>query len=188
MVRGAWQATIHGLANRHNWVTEHTRLPSLWGGPLGFLIASQGSGAEIQQVGRRFEFVIFDFSGLKFPFIFQYFCILVLLEKFHLVLYFPFAPQIWGACSSVGKESVCNAGDPGSIPGSGRCPWEGNGNILQCSCLENPMNRGAWQATVHGVARVGHDLATKPPPPPPIWELEKLMMCYCSIVVWRKWV
>ena len=97
---------------------------------MGFLIASQGSGAEIQQVGRRrFEFVIFDFSGLKFPFIFQYFCILVLLEKFHLVLYFPFAPQIWGACSSVGKESVCNAGDPGSIPGSGRSPGEGRGYL-----------------------------------------------------------
>ena len=45
-------------------------------------------------------------------------------------------------------------------------PGEGNGNPLQYSCLENPMDR-AWQATVHGVARVGHDLATKPPPPPP---------------------
>ena len=42
---------------------------------------------------------------------------------------------------------------------------EGNGNPLRYSCLENPMNRGAWWATVHGVARVGHDLATKPPPP-----------------------
>ena len=40
----------------------------------------------------------------------------------------------------------------------------GNGNPLQYSCLENPMDRGAWQATVHGVVRVGHDLATKPPP------------------------
>ena len=67
-------------------------------------------------------------------------------------------------CSSVGKESACNAEDPGSIPGSGRSPGEGNGNPLQYSCLENPMDRGAWQATVHGVARVGHDLATKPPP------------------------
>ena len=67
--------------------------------------------------------------------------------------------------SSVSKESACNAGDPGSIPGSGRSPGEGNGNPLQYSCLENPMHRGAWQATVHWVARVGHDLATKPPPP-----------------------
>ena len=44
-------------------------------------------------------------------------------------------------------------GDVGSIPGSGRSPGEGNGNHLQCSCLENPMDRGAWQATVHGVTK-----------------------------------
>ena len=55
--------------------------------------------------------------------------------------------------SSVGKESVCNAGDPGLIPGLGRSPGEGNGNPLQYSCLENPMDRGAWQAIVHGVAK-----------------------------------
>jgi len=51
-----------------------------------------------------------------------------------------------------GKESTCNAGEPGSIPGSGRTPREGNGNPLQYSCLENSMNKGAWWATVHGVA------------------------------------
>ena len=50
-----------------------------------------------------------------------------------------------------GKESACNAGDPGSIPGSGRSPGGGNGNPIQYSCLENPMDRGAWQATVQGV-------------------------------------
>ena len=66
--------------------------------------------------------------------------------------------------SSIGKESACNAGDPGSIPGSGKSPGEGNGNLLQYSCLENPTDRGAWQATVHRAARVGHDLSTKPPP------------------------
>ena len=66
--------------------------------------------------------------------------------------------------SSVGKESACNAGDPDSIPGSGRSPGEGNGNPLQYSWLENPTDREAWWATVHGVARVGHNLATKPPP------------------------
>ena len=46
-----------------------------------------------------------------------------------------------------------------------KAPGEENGNPLQYSCLENPMDRGAWQATVHRVAKVGHDLATKPPPP-----------------------
>ena len=59
--------------------------------------------------------------------------------------------------SSVGKESACNAGDMGLIAGSGRSPGKGNGNPLQYSCLENPMDRGDWQATVHGVARVGHN-------------------------------
>ena len=51
---------------------------------------------------------------------------------------------------SDGKESAYSAGGLGSIPGSGRSPGEGNGYPLQCSCLENPMDRGAWQATVHG--------------------------------------
>ena len=67
--------------------------------------------------------------------------------------------------SSVGKESACNAGGPGLSPRLGRSSAEGNGNPLQYSCLENLMDRGAWQTMVHGVARVGHDLATKPPPP-----------------------
>ena len=63
--------------------------------------------------------------------------------------------------SLVCKESACSAGDPGLISGLGRFPGGGNGNPLQYSCLENPMDRGAFRATVHGVARVGHDLVTK---------------------------
>ena len=51
------------------------------------------------------------------------------------------------------KASACSAGDPGSIPGLGRSPGEGNGNPLQYSCLENSMDWGAWWATVHGVAK-----------------------------------
>ena len=54
---------------------------------------------------------------------------------------------------SDGKGSACNVGDLGSIPGSGRCPGEGNGNPLQYSGLKNPMDRGVWRATVHGVAK-----------------------------------
>ena len=57
------------------------------------------------------------------------------------------------------KESVCNAEDLGSVLESGRFPAEGNGYPLQYSCLENPMDRGGWQATVYGVARVGHNSA-----------------------------
>ena len=55
--------------------------------------------------------------------------------------------------SSVGKESTCNAGDPSSIPGSGRSSGKGIGYPLQYSCLENSMDRGAWKATVHGVTK-----------------------------------
>ena len=51
------------------------------------------------------------------------------------------------------KAPACNAGDLGSIPGLGRSPGEGNGNPLQYSCLENPMDGGAWWATVHGVTK-----------------------------------
>ena len=52
-----------------------------------------------------------------------------------------------------GKESPCKAGDMGLIPGLGRSHGEGNGNPFQDSCLGNPMDRGAWQATVHGVTK-----------------------------------
>ena len=54
---------------------------------------------------------------------------------------------------SDGKASAYNAGEPGSNPGSGRSPGEGNGNPLRYVCLENPMDRGAFWATVHGVAK-----------------------------------
>ena len=64
------------------------------------------------------------------------------------------------SCSSDGKESACNAGEVGSVPRSGRSPGEGNGNPFQYSCLENPMDRGAWQATVHGVAEADTTEAT----------------------------
>ena len=54
---------------------------------------------------------------------------------------------------SMVKNLPANAGDTGSIPGLGRSPGEGNGNLFQYSCLGNPMDRGAWQATVHGVTK-----------------------------------
>ena len=64
--------------------------------------------------------------------------------------------NIWGRGfpgGSDGKEFACNSGDQGSVPGSGRSPGEGNDNPLQCFCLENPTDRGAWWATVDGVAK-----------------------------------
>ena len=66
---------------------------------------------------------------------------------------------------SDGKEFACNAGDLGSMPGSGRSPGEGNGNPLQYSCLGNPMDKGAWRATVH--------------------LLEKGMATHSSILAWE---
>ena len=71
--------------------------------------------------------------------------------------------QYWP--SSVSKESACNAGDQGSIPGSGRSPGEENGTPLQYYCLENLMGWGSWWGTVHGVTKVRHDLVTKLPKP-----------------------
>ena len=67
-------------------------------------------------------------------------------------MYTTFVYQCFPGGSEV-KASACNAGDLGSIPGLGRPPGEGNGNPLQYSCLENPMDRGAWWATVHGVTK-----------------------------------
>ena len=66
-----------------------------------------------------------------------------------------FFTSIWNMFidGSDGKASAYNAGDPDAIPGSGRSPGEGNGNPFQYSCLENPMDGGAWWATVHGVAK-----------------------------------
>ena len=61
--------------------------------------------------------------------------------------------RVWGVPgTSDSKEATCNAGNLGLIPWSGRLPREGNGSPLQCSCLEHPMDRGAWRATAHGIA------------------------------------
>ena len=70
-------------------------------------------------------------------------------------LYLAYTQVCWGFLDgSDGKEFACNAGDLGLIPGSGRSPGGGNGNLLQYCCLENPMDRGAWQATVHGITEL----------------------------------
>ena len=74
-------------------------------------------------------------------------------HKHHLV-HIPCPPHPWYfPGGSDGKESACNVGDLGSIPGLGRSPGEGNGSPLHYSGLENPVDRGAWQATVHGEAK-----------------------------------
>ena len=82
-----------------------------------------------------------------------------------LCLYFSSSPEAASTMDlamgflrgSDGKDTACNAGDPGSIPGSGRSPGEGNGNPLQYSCLENPVDKGAWGAESLGLQRIRHD-------------------------------
>ena len=70
---------------------------------------------------------------------------IILVSLFSIITSFP------GGLDS--KESACSVGDPGSIAGWGRSSGEGNGNPLQYSCLENPMDRGAWQARIHRVTK-----------------------------------
>ena len=83
--------------------------------------------------------------------------------------------MVYFPSGSDGKESACNAGDPSSIPGSERSLEKGNGNPLQYSCLENSMDRRAWRATVHGVAKS--------------WtRLNQLGMYWAHIVKGVKWV
>ena len=74
-----------------------------------------------------------------------------------------------------GKESACDTGDPGSISGWGGSPGERNGNPLQYSCLQNPMDRGDWWATANGPQRVRQDWPSKPPPL--CWKLLSRVTC-----------
>ena len=69
---------------------------------------------------------------------------MLMLTPLHLIILSYVVYLIGFPGGTDGKVSVCNAGDPGSIPGLGRSRGEGNGNPLQCSCLENPMDGGAW--------------------------------------------
>ena len=83
--------------------------------------------------------------------IFVLWCLAYFTCHLFIMFYLPQYINNWLPWQLSGKESACNSGDTGSIPGSGRSPGEGNGNPLQYSCLEKPTDRGAWQATVHGV-------------------------------------
>ena len=93
-------------------------------------------------------FYLFIFCMLLWLFLNSCYLIDKCFFFFFLVLHLMGFPR-----GSEGKESACNAGDLGSILGLGISPGGGHGNPLKYSCLENPMDRGAWQATVHGVAK-----------------------------------
>ena len=91
------------------------------------------------------------------------------------------------------KESACNAGDSGdagSVPGSGRSPGEGNGNLLQRSCLENPIDRGAWWAKVQRVTKRQTRLTTQAPKPHifKVYNLINFDICiHYAIITTIKW-
>ena len=91
----------------------------------------------------RWREVLYSTDEERFPIVIIYLFLLLKLEN--LTKGFP--------CSSVDKESACSAGDLGLMPGLGRSPEEANSNPLQYPCLENLMDRGAWWAGVHGVAK-----------------------------------
>ena len=105
-------------------------------------------------------FCIYSFL-LQFAYMFEK----VLSSPSLVLLGFP------GGSAVKNPPAICNARDVSLIPGSERSPGEGNGNPLQYSYLGNPMNRGAWQAIVQEVARVGHNFVTKQPPPAPYCHL-----------------
>ena len=82
------------------------------------------------------------------------------------------------------EESACNEGDPDFIPKLERSSGKRNGNPFQYSCLENPMDREAWWATIHVVAKFGDNLAIKPPTQEVVWKRQNIILgtvlCYCS--------
>ena len=100
-------------------------------------------------------FLAWIVSGLPFPTPFDTLCHVILTKFlwFILLLSTSISEYRTSLVSQMVKASAYNVGDPGSIPGLGRSPGEGNGNPLQYSCLENPMDGGAWWAAVHGVAK-----------------------------------
>ena len=103
--------------------------------------------------GRAYEHIISLFwpkSAFRFP-------PMTLLQNLNKVFG---QPNISTPGGSDGKESACNAGDPRLIPGLRKSPGERNGNPLKYSCPENPMNRGAWWAMVHGVSKSQTELST----------------------------
>ena len=160
---------IQGL-NPHcllSWQTDSLSLIH-WGNPRA-LVYLQGKLLKVELLGPRVCIYNFLTGITSWPFketvpinfqtVFRHLDLLVLLiwcvKKWYLValIYISYVMNGGFSSGSNGKESACNTGDQRSIPGSRRSPGEGNGNPLQYSCLENPMDRGAWQATVCGVIK-----------------------------------
>ena len=156
--RGVWQVTVYGVAKSWTWLSEYTHINSyflfhrvqidfqvflkLWlFDHLNSLVTWVESALEsfVFQIKKKTQKIM----GVRSTKIQKYWPQIWLLKKSHNR--FP--------GGSDGKASAYNVGDPGSIPGLGRSPGEGNGNPLQYSCLENSMDGGDWWATVHGVTK-----------------------------------
>ena len=133
----AWWETVHGAAKSQTWLTEHTYIfihsllhtPQLYSAlwkieTMRLPIFILPSFAKMHRILTTFIICINEKTEAHISFI---------------------------SIGSDGKASAYNTGDLGLIPGLGRSPGEGNGNPLQYSCLENPMDGGSWEATVHGV-------------------------------------
>ena len=132
MDRGAWYATVHWVAKSQSRLSDWTTY-------------SNQSISSITLEVQNFKNSCF--SDVTFLFlVFAFLCFNNLLHGF--------------SGGSEGKESTCNVGHLGSIPGLGRSPLGGHGNPLQYSCLENFHFRGSWWATVLGLQRIGLDWAT----------------------------
>ena len=116
----------------------------------------------ILNVAKVLNYSVLNFGIFKVPYTIVTDSIIVfnvLAKHLKILLKSKFSPLIIKIAyqgfpgGSDSKESACNAGNPALIPGLGRSPGEGNGNPHQYSCLENPMDRGAWRAIVHGIAK-----------------------------------
>ena len=137
MDRETWCAAVHGVAKHWTWLSDWT---DSWFDLVWSVWSKNWTDSWFTM---WYKFMLYSkviqlYINI-YTYTFIYVCVCVYIYIF--------------CGGSDGKKSGCNAGDLDSIPGSGRSPGEGSGNPLQYSCLDNPMNRGAWQATVHGVAK-----------------------------------
>ena len=130
-----------------NELALHIRWPKHWSFSFSNSLSNENSGF----ISFRIDWFLFVLQG-SFKSLLQHHnskvSILQCSAFVMIQLSYPWLPG-----NSKGTESACNAGDLSSVPEWGRSPGEGHGNPLQYSCLENSMDRGAWQATVHGVTK-----------------------------------
>ena len=142
---GAWGAAVYGVVQSRN---QLKRLSSSSCRPFIFNVVVDKVGFKFDNVGSYSLFSICSIFEFFSWFIYFLYWLIICSHLFYFCGCFRMFPG-----GSAGKESACNTEDLGSIPGSERFPGGGHGDPLQYSCLENPMDRGAWWAMVHAVAK-----------------------------------